>query len=94
LISLSGEGSKSPCVSPKSPGISQKAGTFLLKTYLGTKSYNQFPIWGHIDDGHLVQVVTPSEISLYRDISSISIPAELNVDDDDNPIVILYKLKN
>jgi len=61
---------------------------------VGTISYNRFPIWGSIENNYLVQIVTPSELDLYKNSDSISIPESLRtVEEEDNPIFILYKIK-
>ncbi|MDL2277252.1 6-bladed beta-propeller [Parabacteroides sp. OttesenSCG-928-G07] len=66
----------------------------LLFGMVGTRSYRNFPIWGRMEGDNLVQVVTPFEISLYKDIRSVSIPDDLSaVGDDDNPVFIFYKIK-
>jgi hypothetical protein len=42
----------------------------------------------------LAQVITPYELSLYKETGKITIPDALQgVGEDDNPIVILYHLK-
>lgn len=62
---------------------------------LGTKSHQNFPIWGRIEGHELVQVVTPYELNLYKTkIHSISIPKSLNSSEEEgNPIFVFYKLK-
>ena len=66
----------------------------LLCGMLGTRSYGNFPIWGQMKSGCLAQVITPYELSLYKETGKITIPDALQkVDEDDNPIVILYHLK-
>lgn len=60
---------------------------------LGTKSYQNFPIWGSVVGNELVQVVTSGELDFYRNLHSISIPAELQaMDENNNPFFIFYKL--
>ena len=66
----------------------------LLSGMLGTRSYQNFPIWGRMEGDCLAQVITPYELSLYKETNKITIPEALQgVDEDDNPIVILYHLK-
>lgn len=66
----------------------------LLMGMLGTLSVNNFPIWGHVIGKELVQVVTPYELSLFSESEHVKIPSELQyVDEYDNPIFIIYKLK-
>ena len=66
----------------------------LLSGMLGTRSYQNFPIWGRMEGDCLVQVITPYELSLYKETNKITIPEALQgVGEDDNPIVILYHLK-
>ena len=66
----------------------------LLCGMLGTRSYRNFPIWGRMENDCLAQVITPYELSLYKETNKITIPDALQgVGEDDNPIVILYHLK-
>ena len=66
----------------------------LLCGMLGTRSYRNFPIWGRMEGDCLAQVITPYELSLYKETGKITIPEALQgVGEDDNPIVILYHLK-
>ena len=66
----------------------------LLCGMLGTRSYRNFPIWGRMEGDCLAQVVTPYELSLYKETGKITVPDALQeVGEDDNPIVILYHLK-
>ena len=66
----------------------------LLCGMLGTRSYQNFPIWGRMENDCLAQVITPYELSLYKETNKITIPEALQgVGEDDNPIVILYHLK-
>jgi hypothetical protein len=66
----------------------------LLCGMLGTRSYGNFPIWGRIENDCLAQIITPYELSLYKETGKITIPEALQgVGEDDNPIVILYHLK-
>ena len=66
----------------------------LLCGMLGTRSYGNFPIWGRIENDCLAQIITPYELSLYKETGKITIPEALQgVCEDDNPIVILYHLK-
>ena len=66
----------------------------LLSGMLGTRSYQNFPIWGRMEGDCLAQIITPYELSLYKETNKITIPEALQgVGEDDNPIVILYHLK-
>ena len=66
----------------------------LLCGMLGTRSYGNFPVWGRMENDCLAQIITPYELSLYKETGKITIPDALQeVDEDDNPIVILYHLK-
>ena len=66
----------------------------LLCGMLGTRSYGNFPVWGQMEKGCLAQIITPYELSLYKETGKITIPDALQgVGEDDNPIVILYHLK-
>ena len=66
----------------------------LLCGMLGTRSYRNFPIWGRMENDCLAQIITPYELSLYKETNKITIPDALQgVGEDDNPIVILYHLK-
>lgn len=61
---------------------------------LGSKGYNQFPIWGRVLGNNLVQVVTPYEIETYKEQTKITIPQELEkISANENPIFIIYKMK-
>lgn len=52
------------------------------------------PIWGRMEGDCLAQVITPYELSLYKETGKITVPDALQqVGEDDNPIVILYHLK-
>ncbi|RHJ91082.1 6-bladed beta-propeller [Parabacteroides bouchesdurhonensis] len=78
------------------PGtLKELADANLMHGMLGTKCYDNFPIWGRTFGNNLVQIVTPYELSLYKDKSSISIPNDLiTKEEDGNPFFIFYKLKN
>ena len=70
-----------------------KNGTFVYGL-LGSRSYNNFPVWGQFIGKELVQVVTPSELSAFKDMNSVTIPEELkNIDEEGNPIFIIHQLK-
>ena len=61
---------------------------------VGSKGYNQFPIWGRILGNNLVQVVTPYEIDKFKEQTKITIPQELQKSNvNENPIFIIYKIK-
>lgn len=58
---------------------------------VGSKGYNQFPIWGRILGNNLVQVVTPYEIDKFKEQTKITIPQELQKSNvNENPIFIIY----
>jgi len=79
------------CLQPAS--LQELAKTTLFHGMLGSRSYNNFPIWGRCVKNELIQVITPSELSLYSEMKDISIPSFLqNVGEDDNPMFIIYKL--
>lgn len=60
----------------------------------GTMSYNNFPIWGNMEGNNLVQIITHYELSLYRNNSSVIIPEALSeLEEEGNPVFILYKIK-
>ena len=62
---------------------------------VGSKGYNQFPIWGRLLGNNLVQVVTPYEIETFKEQTEITIPQELEkVNSNENPIFIIYKIKS
>ena len=70
------------------------SGANLLMGMLGTLSFNNFPIWGHVIGKELVQVVTPYELSLFSESEQVKIPSEIqNINEYDNPIFIIYELK-
>ena len=61
---------------------------------VGSKGYNQFPIWGRILGNNLVQVVTSYEIDKFKEQTKITIPQELQKSNvNENPIFIIYKIK-
>ncbi|WP_102406534.1 hypothetical protein [Parabacteroides bouchesdurhonensis] len=78
------------------PGtLKELADANLMHGMLGTKCHDNFPIWGRTFGNNLVQIVTPYELSLYKDKSSISIPNDLiTKEEEGNPFFIFYKLKN
>ena len=80
------------CIQPADLTILSDAN--LLCGMLGTRSYGNFPVWGQMEKGCLAQIITPYELSLYKETGKITIPDALQgVGEDDNPIVILYHLK-
>ena len=61
---------------------------------VGSKGYNQFPVWGRSLGNNLVQVVTPYEIETFEEHTKITIPQELQKrNTNENPIFIIYKIK-
>ena len=66
----------------------------LLYGMLGTKSYQDFPVWGRTQGDCLVQLLTAYELHLYKEKCNITVPSELKeVNDDSNPVFIVYKLR-
>lgn len=62
---------------------------------IGTQSYNRFPIWGRVLGNNLVQVVTPYEMEIFKEQAKIAIPQGLEkINGNENPIFIMYKIKN
>lgn len=62
---------------------------------VGSKGYNRFPIWGRIVGNNLVQIVTPYEIETFKEQAKITIPHQLEkINANENPIFIVYKIKN
>lgn len=62
---------------------------------VGSKGYNQLPVWGRIFGNNLVQVVTPYEIEIFKEQTRITIPHELDkINTNENPIFIIYKIRN
>lgn len=79
------------CLQPAT--LQELAKTTLFHGLLGSRSYNNFPIWGRCVKDELIQVITPSELSLYRTMKEISIPSFLqSVEEEGNPLFIIYKL--
>ena len=77
-----------------SASLEELGGANPILGMVGTISYNRFPIWGSIENNYLVQIVTPVELDLDKNNDSISIPESLKtVEEEDNPIFILYKIK-
>lgn len=61
---------------------------------VGSKGYNQFPIWGRILGNNLVQVVTPYEIETFKEQTKITIPQELQKGAvNENPFFIIYTIR-
>lgn len=77
------------------PGtLKEMADVNLQHGMLGTRSYHNFPIWGRMEGNTLVQVVTPYELNLHKGVSAITIPENLNMEEEEgNPIFIFYKIK-
>lgn len=62
---------------------------------VGSKGYNRFPVWGRIVGNNLVQVVTPYEVEIFKEQTKITIPQGLGkINANENPIFIIYKIKN
>ena len=77
------------------PGTLKEMGDVTLQHgMLGSRSFQNFPIWGKTQGDELIQIITPSELALYREKCTIEVPKALsNIDEDSNPIFIFYKLK-
>lgn len=77
------------------PGtLEERAKTTLQHGMLGTRSYQNFPIWGRTCGNELVQIVTPAEVDYYKELGTITIPQELqDLGTDGNPVFLFYKLK-
>ena len=95
VVSLNKQSGKTlveKCIQPAN--LTTLSDANLLSGMLGTRSYQNFPIWGRMEGDCLAQVITPYELSLYKETNKITIPEALQgVGEDDNPIVILYHLK-
>lgn len=79
----------------QSGDIKKMADANLQLGMVGSKGYNQFPIWGRIVGNNLVQVVTPYEIEAFKEQVKITIPQGLEkINANENPIFIMYKMKN
>ncbi len=48
----------------------------LLYGMLGTKSYQDFPVWGRMQGDCLVQLLTAYELHLYKEKCNITVPPE------------------
>lgn len=87
----SGETLVEKCEMPGS--IKELADANLLHGMEGTRSYGNFPVWGRVIGDELVQVVTPYELSLYKTLRTVTIPAELNKEKEEgNPVFVFYSL--
>ena len=92
LHKKSGKAMIEKCIQPADLATLSDAN--LLCGMLGTRSYGNFPLWGRMENDCLAQIITPYELSLYKETGKITIPDALQgVGEDDNPIVILYHLK-
>lgn len=61
---------------------------------VGSKGYNQFPVWGRVLGNNLVQVVTPYEVETFKEQTKMTIPQELEkISANENPIFIIYKIR-
>lgn len=91
---LDGKTTVESCYTPDIP-IDRLADINMQLGMVGSKGYKDFPIWGRVLGDHLIQVVTPTEVETFSENSNITVPEELkNTDVDENPIFIIYKLKN
>jgi DNA-binding beta-propeller fold protein YncE len=79
------------CIQPGN--LRELADVNLQRGMIGSRSYRNFPIWGRMEGEHLVQIVTPYELTFFKDNNSITIPENLSVNEEGNPIFIFYKIK-
>jgi len=79
------------CFQPGS--IERQGDANILFGMVGTRSYNNFPIWGNMEGDNLTQIITSYELELYKNTPEVSIPKELNIEEESNPIVVVYKIK-
>jgi hypothetical protein len=64
----------------------------LQRGMIGTRSFRNFPIWGQMEGDYLVQIVTPYELTFFKENGSITIPENLNINEEGNPVFIFYKI--
>lgn len=95
VISLNKENKEILVEKCEQPGTLKEMGDVTLQHgMLGSRSFQNFPIWGRTQGDELIQIITPSELALYREKCNIEVPKALsNIDEDSNPIFIFYKLK-
>lgn len=79
------------CYHPGS--LREMADAGLSHGMLGTRSYYGFPVWGQVLGDELVQVVTPGDLSLYTREDKVSVPEDMPMEEDGNPVLVFYKLK-
>lgn len=79
------------CYHPGS--LREMADASLSHGLLGTRSYQGFPVWGQVFGDELVQVVTPSDLSLYTREGKVSVPEDMPMEEDGNPVLVFYQLK-
>lgn len=92
LDKKTGRSSIEKCVQPAS--LQELAGINMQYGMLGSRSYENFPIWGRTEGNELVQIVMPYEVDLYNKTGEITVPEALtSIENNDNPIFIFYKLK-
>ena len=80
------------CYHPGS--LREMADAGLSHGMLGTHSYRGFPVWGRVVGDELVQVVSPGDLSLYTREGKVTVPADMPVEEDGNPVLVFYKLKS
>jgi hypothetical protein len=78
------------CIQPGN--LHELADVNLQRGMIGTRSYRNFPIWGQMEGEYLVQIVTPYELNLFKENDSVTIPENLNVSEEGNPVFIFYKI--
>ncbi|MGL4493446.1 MAG: 6-bladed beta-propeller [Tannerellaceae bacterium] len=92
LDKKTGQSSIEKCVQPGS--LQELAGVNMQYGMLGSRSFENFPIWGRTEGCELVQIVMPYEIDLYNKTGEITVPEALaSIESNDNPIFVFYKLK-
>lgn len=92
LDKKTGRSSVEKCVQPGT--LQELAGVNMQYGMLGSRNYENFPIWGRTEGDELVQIVMPYEVDLYNKTGEITVPEALtSIENNDNPIFIFYKLK-
>jgi hypothetical protein len=79
------------CIQPGN--LYELADVNLQRGMIGTRSYRNFPVWGRMEGEYLVQIVTPYELTFFKDNDSITIPENLNISEEGNPVFVFYKIR-
>jgi hypothetical protein len=79
------------CIQPGN--LHELADVNLQRGMIGSRSYRNFPVWGRMEGENLVQIITPYELNFFKDNDSITIPENLNVNEEGNPIFIFYQIR-